>query len=324
MRDTTFFYFSKLFFIQNYRFLYDGDQKISWWTSCRWRAVNFEIHLWSSGMNADCIWRSISIQFERAGGVPRQQALQKRRRVTNDRVPLLCSWNERLPDLRRLLRQYFPVLQSEASLEQCFTAPPLLSFWRTRNLRDILVYGTQKNTSAQDPPIGTHKCLHSRCLTCPIVHNITQIQTNSGLKHIRDSFTYDTSSLVYVITCSKCNSVYVGETGQKLRERTNGHRADIKGELNPEMKLSQSIELFVTKRLPPIRSLSDVWFSSCASWKSAATPPEFGRDTPFWRHWHSDWSGGDREKVVFQTFRKISAFSSRVVPTGFCRTLLRV
>ena len=32
MRDTTFFHFSKLFFIQNYRFLYHGDQKISWWT----------------------------------------------------------------------------------------------------------------------------------------------------------------------------------------------------------------------------------------------------------------------------------------------------
>ena len=32
--------------------------------ACRWRAlaVNFEIHLWSSGMNTDCIWRSISIQ----------------------------------------------------------------------------------------------------------------------------------------------------------------------------------------------------------------------------------------------------------------------
>ena len=45
MRDATFFHFSKLFFIQNYRFLYHGDQSISWWTSCRWRAVNFEIHL---------------------------------------------------------------------------------------------------------------------------------------------------------------------------------------------------------------------------------------------------------------------------------------
>ena len=35
VRNTTFFHFSKLlsFFIQNYRFLYHGDQKISWWTS---------------------------------------------------------------------------------------------------------------------------------------------------------------------------------------------------------------------------------------------------------------------------------------------------
>ena len=76
-----------------------------------------------------------------------------------------------------------------------------------------------------------------------------------------------------------------------------------KGELNPEMKLSQSIELFVTKRMPPFRSLSNVWFSSCASWKLAATPPQFGRDTPFWRHWHSDWLEGDREKAVSEVFQ---------------------
>ena len=60
MRDTTCFHFSKLIFCTKYRFFYHGDQEMSWW--CRWRAVNFEIHLWSSGMNADCIWRSISIQ----------------------------------------------------------------------------------------------------------------------------------------------------------------------------------------------------------------------------------------------------------------------
>ena len=59
--DTTFFHFSKLFFIQNYRFL-TMVIKRSPGGPCRWRAVNFEIHLWSSGMNADCIWRSISIQ----------------------------------------------------------------------------------------------------------------------------------------------------------------------------------------------------------------------------------------------------------------------
>ena len=40
--------------------------------------------------------------------------------------------------------------------------------------------------------------------------------------------TCDTASLVYLITCSACNAAYVGETGNKLRERLNGHRADIR------------------------------------------------------------------------------------------------
>ena len=54
-RSFTFIHFSKLFLIYNYCFLYHayGDQKISWWKICKWRAVNFEIHLCSSGVNSD-------------------------------------------------------------------------------------------------------------------------------------------------------------------------------------------------------------------------------------------------------------------------------
>ena len=47
----TFFHFSKPLFL--YCILYHGDQKVSWWRTCRWRAVNFEIRLCSSGMNSD-------------------------------------------------------------------------------------------------------------------------------------------------------------------------------------------------------------------------------------------------------------------------------
>ena len=61
-REMTFFHFSKLLFGQNYRFFYHGDRKISWLKFCRWQAVNFEIHLFSSDMKSACIWRSISIQ----------------------------------------------------------------------------------------------------------------------------------------------------------------------------------------------------------------------------------------------------------------------
>ena len=56
-----FFHFSKLFF-KKITVSFTMVIKRSPGGPCRWRAVNFEIHLWSSGMNADCIWRSICNQ----------------------------------------------------------------------------------------------------------------------------------------------------------------------------------------------------------------------------------------------------------------------
>ena len=35
----TFLHISKHFFLQNYRVIYHGDQKISWWRICRWRVA---------------------------------------------------------------------------------------------------------------------------------------------------------------------------------------------------------------------------------------------------------------------------------------------
>ena len=38
----------------------------------------------------------------------------------------------------------------------------------------------------------------------------------------------NTTNLIYLITCSKCNKKYVGETRRTLKERLNNHRSDIK------------------------------------------------------------------------------------------------
>ena len=41
-----------------------------------------------------------------------------------------------------------------------------------------------------------------------------------------------TSNLVYAITCNKCTDIaYIGQTGQTLRQRLNGHKYDIRHKL---------------------------------------------------------------------------------------------
>ena len=59
-------------------------------------------------------------------------------------------------------------------------------------------------------------------------HSHETLELKSESRPIHGHFTCETRALVYLITCSSCNAVYVGETGQKLRERLNGHRPDIR------------------------------------------------------------------------------------------------
>ena len=168
-------------------------------------------------------------QFTKAVRVPRLVALQAKKKVSGDRVPLVCEWNERLPNLGGLIQQFLPVLQSDENLSTCFSAPPLLSYRRPRNLRDLLVHTTCKNPDHRvHSAAGSYKCEHARCMTCATIVNLTRIELKSESRPIHGHFTCETRALVYLITCSSCNAVYVGKTGQKLRERLNGHRADIR------------------------------------------------------------------------------------------------
>ena len=169
---------------------------------------------------------AIQEQFEWAAGVPRQQALQKRRRVTNDRVSLICSWNERLPaqtsgEYCDNTFQYCKVRRAlnSASLHRPFLAS------EGREICEIFWFTGRKRTQARRMPPSEHT---SACTAGTWLARLCTTSRKSKRTVGWRTFTCYTSSLVDLITCSKCNSVYVGETGQKLRERMNGHRADIK------------------------------------------------------------------------------------------------
>ena len=94
---------------------------------------------------------------------------------------------------------------------------------------DLLVHTTCKNTDHRvHSAAGSYKCDHARCMTCATIVNLTRIKLKSESRPIHGHFTCETRALVDLITCSSCNAVYIGETGQKLREKLNGHRADIR------------------------------------------------------------------------------------------------
>ena len=81
-----------------------------------------------------------------------------------------------------------------------------------------------------DEPLGeTRPCAKARCKTCKMITPTQIAKSASGATvKLRCNTSCKTTNVVYLITCTKCGKQYVGETGDHVNQRMNGHRDDWK------------------------------------------------------------------------------------------------
>ena len=91
----------------------------------------------------------------------------------------------------------------------------------------MLVHATL--TSRTNETAGNFLCKTNRCKTCPILKttNVFCSKATGERFTIKLHATCETSNIVYLIECRRCGLQYVGESGQPLHMRMNGHRYDI-------------------------------------------------------------------------------------------------
>ena len=105
-----------------------------------------------------------------------------------------------------------------------FPNPPLVSIKRDRNLRNSLVRSSLPSTL--EP--GTFNCSRKVCNACSFINSKTHIRGPNGSYQVNDHFDFTTSNIIYCITCTLCNKLYIGESGRKLGDRFREHLLDVK------------------------------------------------------------------------------------------------
>jgi hypothetical protein len=77
---------------------------------------------------------------------------------------------------------------------------------------------------------SSQACKSFNCKTCNLLNkDVFFYSTVFERKfYLLDAFNCHSCNIVYLITCLKCNIQYVGETGNALQSRMNGHRYCIK------------------------------------------------------------------------------------------------
>ena len=142
-------------------------------------------------------------------------------------LPLVVTYHPILPSFQSITKRHLPTLQTSKRLQDAFLHPPLIDFRRRRNLRDLLVRASLNAIQNETP--GNHPCGAAGCKTCPILTATDEFTSYKTGQKFKMKFTASckSSNIIYLNTCRRCGQQYVGETGQPLHRRVNGHRFNI-------------------------------------------------------------------------------------------------
>jgi len=100
-----------------------------------------------------------------------------------------------------------------------------ISFYPTRTLNPDNTVRSNTNQTFRCKP-----CDGKKCQSCDIITECDSFESTTLNKtfKIKTDCNCSTKDIVYLITCKICKLQYVGETGQKLRDRINNHKSTIR------------------------------------------------------------------------------------------------
>ena len=81
-------------------------------------------------------------EMEKVLKIDWKNALKKKEKRKESRIPLVVSYHPDLPPFGRIINKHWPTLQSKKRLKKVFKNRPIVSYKRPRNLRDMLVKAT--------------------------------------------------------------------------------------------------------------------------------------------------------------------------------------
>ena len=161
-----------------------------------------------------------------------QNARETGRRVCiHERKTKKIQWS--YDKITRIIHKHSHVLYSSDRCKKVFTSLPLVAHRRCKNISDILVRAKLPepvNIDNSRFPPGSFRCNKNNCTTCPYIEDgRTQYTFNSTgqMNQIKSHITCETSNVIYMIQCTKCNLQCIGETKRRLKERFNEHRRPI-------------------------------------------------------------------------------------------------
>ena len=149
---------------------------------------------------------------------------QPEKGASHNRIPFVLNWHTKFWDFGTIIhRNYRKMLSEYQKIKPAFPAPPLLSFRRNKNLKDVLVRSSFSQASKKSST-ALGKPNHYSNLICPEVSTSDKvIKKRSGPACFSQKGHCTLSHVVYATECTKHQLLYVGFITRSLHLGFNNH-----------------------------------------------------------------------------------------------------
>ena len=140
--------------------------------------------------------------------MPREMLLAPSSQTSTSIILFVINYCPQLQKFNSIFRKYECVLKSDDHFNRAFPEKPVIAYCRTPILRDMLVKSNLKPILSKPlKPLGFYHCHRHNCTTCShSVESTTFYAYYTGTNcNIQGHIPCNTSNIIYLITCTKCN-----------------------------------------------------------------------------------------------------------------------
>lgn len=164
-------------------------------------------------------------EMEKVVQINRKDALKKKEKNKNNKIPLVVNYHPDLPPLGHIINKHWSMLEHKDRTKKIFKNRPIVSYKRPHNLRDMLVKATfNYEENLWNNNIGCSPC--QRCSWCKNVETTTIFKSRATGQEFQIYHPVNCKSewIIYLAECKKCKVQYCGKAETKLNIRFNNNR----------------------------------------------------------------------------------------------------
>ncbi|OCT74273.1 hypothetical protein XELAEV_18033233mg, partial [Xenopus laevis] len=201
--------------------------------------------------------------------LPKNQ--QKRhKQKSNNSIRIIGDYSTEHNQISNILNKHWHILEQNKVLKEVISARPVVTFRRSKNLRDRLTHShfttTTKPTWLSELTKGCYKC--GNCLACPFIEKTTSIRGRSDIEEfkLRNFMNCKTPGVIYIMRCI-CNKLYVGKTRRQFRRRILEHVGDVRNKRNTSVAIHvnelhggnvNTMKFFAVEHFQPTTRVGDI------------------------------------------------------------------